>query len=164
MGRLCRPCLIFAFFVFLLFPAHAQDVKQSKNRPDIFVAPLLEIIGYSGKGLAFGGGFTAGVEDNGYALGLRLLYVTESDSINTMELNALIRFYISNREQHNGLFLQLNGGSALSSRDEDKVGAVSVGISIGKRIPFGDLIFIEPTVRVGYPYVAGVGVAGGIRF
>ncbi|MCL2706085.1 MAG: hypothetical protein FWE72_07750 [Spirochaetaceae bacterium] len=164
IGRLYRPSLIFVFFVFLLFPSYAQDAKQSKNRPDIFVAPLLEIIGYSEKGLAFGGGLTIGVEDSGYALGLRLLSVAGSDSVNTVELNALIRFYLFNREQHNGFFLQINGGSALSYRDDDTVGSVSVGLSMGKRIPFTNLIFIEPIVRVGYPYMAGVGVVGGIRF
>ncbi|MCL2480514.1 MAG: hypothetical protein FWF38_02260 [Spirochaetaceae bacterium] len=124
----------------------------------------MEGIGYSGEGLAFGGGLAVGAENSGYSLGLRLLYATESDSVKTMELNALIRFYFFNRDQHNGLFLQINGGSALSSLDEDKVGSVSAGISVGWRIPFGELFFVEPAVRVGYPYMAGVGVAGGIRF
>jgi len=146
--------------VFLLIPARAQE----KNRPDIFIAPLVELIGFSGKGLAFGGGFALGAENSGYALGLRILYATEGDSINTTELNVFVRFYFFERDQHTGIFLQLNGGSAHYSRDEDDAGSVSAGVSVGWRFPFKKIFFIEPAVRIGYPYMAGVGGAGVYRF
>ena len=102
-------------------------------------------------------------------MGLRFLYASDTDSMITMEFNVLIRFYLFNRDEHKGLFLQANGGASLvSSKKEDaiedkEVGTVSAGIFAGWRFPFGKYFFVEPAIRVGYPYIYGAGVSSGCR-
>ena len=156
-----RAVLISVFMLLFVFSGFSQE----KNRPDIFIAPLFEVIGYSGEGLAYGGGLAFGAEQSGYGVGLRLLYVTEGDSINTMELNAFIRFYFINRFKHEGLFLQVSGGAALSSLEDYNVATFAGGLSAGWRFVFSKkYFFVEPAVRTGYPYKVGVGVSAGLRY
>ena len=103
-------------------------------------------------------------------LGLRFFYALDGESVSTMELNILLRFYLYEKETHTGFFVQLNTGAALCSYDDDKyigkteVGALSIGVSAGWRFAYGKKFFYEPAVRVGYPYVIGLGIAAGIRF
>ena len=103
-------------------------------------------------------------------MGLRFLYASDTDSMITMEFNVFIRFYFFNRDEHKGLFLQANGGAALvssekeSANQDEEVGTFCVGISAGWRFPFGKYFFVEPAIRVGYPYIYSAGVSAGFRF
>ena len=120
--------IVLFFLVFLTFPAYSQNKKQAEKRPDIFIAPVAEVLGYSRDGVAFGGGVALGVEDTGTAMGLRFLYASDIDSMKTMELTVLIRFYLFNQDEHTGLFLQANGGaSLLSIKNEDDIQNEEVG-------------------------------------
>ena len=163
--------IVLVFLVLLTFPAYSQNRKQAEKRPDIFIAPAAEVIGYGRNGSAFGGGVVIGAEDNGKAMGLRFLYAADSESVSTMELNILLRFYFFNTSNaHTGLFVQLNTGVALCSRDNDdngltetEIGLFSMGVSVGWRFPFGKYFFVEPAIRGGYPYIYGAGVSAGCR-
>ena len=155
-----RAVLICAFIFLFVFSGFTQE----KNRPDIFIAPLVEVIGYSGSGFAIGCGMAVGAEISGYGVGLRYLYSTESD-VSTMETNAFIRFYFIDKFQHEGIFLQINGGAALSSLEDYNIATFAGGLSAGWRFVFSKkYFFVEPAVRTGYPYKVGVGVSAGVRY
>ena len=158
----------FAALLLALFPLHLH--AESEKRPDIFIAPLAEVIGFSKEGASFGGGLAIGAEENGKAMGLRFLYAVDSESVSIMELNVLMRFYFFEKDTHNGLFVQLNGGCTLFSHERDNglpeedAGGFSVGVTAGWRFPFSKYFFVEPYIRAGYPYIAGLGVAAGFIF
>jgi len=38
------------------------------------------------------------------------------------------------------------------------------GLRAGYRLPLGDMFFIEPFGRVGYPFMFGIGALAGVRF
>jgi hypothetical protein len=93
----------------------------------------------------------------------------------TVELNFLLRFYLfgmarTASPRNSGLFLQLNGGPVIFARNADdiampsKTGTLSGGLSLGWRFLLGRFFFIEPSVRGGYPFLAGAGLSAGVRF
>ncbi|MBB5226914.1 hypothetical protein DYE50_01925 [Treponema ruminis] len=66
-------------------------------------------------------------------------------------------------DSSSGMFIEgLFGGAVLFINDETKT-VPSAGISLGIRQPFG-ATFIEPYLRVGYPYLFGAGLQFGLRF
>jgi hypothetical protein len=92
-----------------------------------------------------------------------------------LELNFLMRFYFFHMPRaenlgHSGLFIQFNGGPALFAREDTHIAVptdmtlISAGLSLGWRFLLGKHFFIEPAVRTGYPYLAGVGLAAGVSF
>ena len=164
--RFFKVSLVFVFLLLSLFPLHLH--AQSEKRPDIFIAPLVETIGYSREGIAFGGGLIIGAGDDGFAIGLKLLYATDSESSNTLELNFFIRYYLLSPDDHSGLFLQLNGGPVVFNYEEaagipSETSNISFGFTVGWRFPFGEHLFVEPAIRCGYPYILGAGVSAGFR-
>ena len=150
----------------LLFPIYVH--AESEKRPDIFIAPVAEAVGYSMEGIAYGGGLIIGAGDDGLAMGIRLLYATDSEFANTLELNFFIRYYILTPYDHSGLFLQLNGGPVIFNYEEadgipSEIDDMSFGLTVGWRFPLGKHFFIEPAIRGGYPYIAAGGVSAGFR-
>ena len=149
-----------------LFSLHVH--AQSDKRPVIFIAPLAELSGYGLEGIAFGGGFAIGTEDDGFTIGLRLLYATDSESANSLELNFFIRYYVFTPNDHSGLFVQLNGGPVVFNYKKavvipSEAGEISFGFTVGWRFPLGKHFFLEPAIRGGYPYIAGGGLSAGYR-
>ncbi|MBR1403070.1 MAG: hypothetical protein IJ558_02720 [Treponema sp.] len=62
-----------------------------------------------------------------------------------------------------GMFVEgLLGGAVLFINEETKT-VPSAGISVGFRQPFG-MVFVEPYLRLGYPYLFGAGLQFGLRF
>jgi hypothetical protein len=63
-----------------------------------------------------------------------------------------------------GLFLQEDMGIRFSFDDLDPSFSFQGGVSLGFRWAFtpGDY-YVEPYVRGGYPFLAGVGIRGGCR-
>jgi hypothetical protein len=144
-----------------------QTNTNKGSFPDFFIAPLTEVIGYSSKGLAIGGGFALGAGD-GVAIGLRLLYAIDTESVSTLELAVFLRFYLLGSGVHTGPFVQVISGADIHARENDwslsaRAGAFSAGLAAGWRFLLGNRWYIEPVVRVGYPYIAGVGVSAAFR-
>ena len=154
--------IIFLFF-FTAVPARAQNTEKT----DFFIAPLAEILGYSRQGPSFGGGVAVGA-GNGVAIGARFLYAVDTESVNTVELAVFMRFYPGGADACTGLFVQLNAGAFVLGLHEipfafAKSGSISAGIAAGWRFPLGERWYMEPSVRVGYPYMLGAGVAFAFR-
>jgi hypothetical protein len=154
------------FFV----PLFAQDAA----REDIWVSPVFESNWYSVSKVALGGGMALGYGDT-VALGLKVMYFDDTQEFKTVELNFLLRFYPfrmtkSETLSRLGLFIQLNGGPVIFAQNENnlempsKTGTFSGGLSLGWRFHLGRYFFLEPSVRGGYPYMAGAGLSAGVRF
>jgi hypothetical protein len=45
-----------------------------------------------------------------------------------------------------------------------EVGTISIGLGVGWRFLLGNLFFIEPAIRGGFPYIVGAGLSAGVRF
>ena len=166
--RLIKLYLILLFLLFPLFVVHAQDPKSSDRLADIFIAPLAEVIGYSRKGPAYGGGLAIGAGDFGYAIGLRVLYAVDTESVHTLELNFFVRYYFLTPDDHQGPYFQINAGPAVFSYNEivsipSEVSEITASLVFGWRVPLSKSFFVEPAVRVGYPYIVGAGVSAGFR-
>ena len=155
--------LIVLFIVLSAVLTHAQSTEKT----DIFIAPLAEVIGFSFKGPAFGGGFALGA-GNGVAVGARFLYAVDTESIHTFEIAFFMRFYFKGADACTGPFGQLNIGAAIHEHEHaafpiTKLGVFSAGIAAGWRLPLGKRWYFEPSVRAGYPYLVGTGVAFAFR-
>ena len=165
--------LFFVSFFMVLFSvsARAQTTEQPvypTEHQDFFIAPLAEVIGYGRKGPNFGGGLAIGA-GSGAAIGARLLYAADTESVNALELAVFIRFYFFGPEASAGPFVQINAGTAVFARESAvslpaQVGTISAGLAAGWRFLLGNRWYIEPAVRAGYPYISGTGVSAGFRF
>jgi hypothetical protein len=150
----------------------AQD--RTSAFEDFWVCPVFESGLYGVSNIGIGGGAALGYGDR-VAFGLKVLYWNDLETLRALELNFLMRFYFFHMSRatalgHSGLFIQFNGGPVLFARDETHIAVptdmtlISAGISLGWRFLLGRYFFIEPAVRAGYPYLAGVGLAAGVCF
>ena len=151
------------FFIFSFAPLFAQ---QPEN---VFIAPITEVNGYGWSSAAYGGGLTMGAGTGG-ALGLNLIYATDSANFTFIEIQFFVRAYIYGENAYSGPFMQLGVGpaiyiDAISTAGEQSAdyGNFSIGLTTGWRFLAGRYIFIEPALRLGYPYLAGVNLSIGVQ-
>ena len=97
-----------------------------------------------------------------YAVGVTVTASNNLSGISVIEPAALFRWYFLGREQ--GWFGQTDAGGFFASEDGETVTLFMVGIRGGLRMPFGNKFFIEPYVRVGYPFFFGIGAMAGMEF
>jgi hypothetical protein len=152
-------------------PSFAQE--QVPERRDIWVCPVFETSFYSLSKLAFGGGLALGYGDK-VALGLKVTYWTDRDEVRSLELNFLVRLYFStfyrpSAAAPSGPFIQFSGGPVIFAYKSNfeipaEKGVFSAGLSFGWRFLIAKYFVIEPAIRAGYPYIAGVGLSAGVRF
>jgi len=84
-------------------------------------------------------------------------------------MDLLLRFYLFGKDAFWGpsiqfiggaTFLNYQGGFAIPSN----TGIFNAGFGFGWRFIFVNRFFVEPNIRIGYPYFFGIGVSAGIRF
>jgi hypothetical protein len=74
--------------------------------------------------------------------------------------------YFFSLDANNGPFIQASGGPIIYSDTRPEIsgyGNISAGLSTGWRFLLGKHFFIEPVIRIGYPYLIGGGVSTGFR-
>ena len=156
---------IFIAFLFILAPLSAQQ------RENIFIAPITEVNGYGWNSAAYGGGLTIGAGTGG-ALGLNLLYAADSEYFSFMEIQFFARAYIYGKNAYSGPFVQIGLGPVIytdispeagAGDQNEGYGSFSAGLTAGWRFLTGRFIYIEPAVRLGYPYLAGVSLSIGAQ-
>jgi len=163
------PRKLFLFVLFILIPltvAFAQS--EPPQREDIWICPGGEMAFYSVSGPAWGGGLAFGY-GSGTSIGLKANWFICPDGINTLELNFLFRIYFLGSSAFSGPFIQITGGPAFFTNTggvdvPSEFGMISAGLGLGWRFILGNLFFIEPSIRGGYPYILGAGLSAGIRF
>ena len=158
---------IILFMVFLsAVPVFAQS---NDSEGDFWVCPVAEIAMYSISNAAYGGGVALGY-GRGASIGFKISYLADAaGEVTTLELDFLFRLYFFGKDRSSGPFIQFNAGPALFAQEErlgipSEIGILSVGLVFGWRFLFGRYFFIEPAVRAGYPYIAGVAFSGGFRY
>ena len=114
----------------------------------------------------FAGGAVFGFDYNlpyFFALGLTVTYSNNFSGISVIETAALFRWYFL-ENGYTGFFAQADAGAYLVLEDGEFIPLFMGGLRVGFRLPLGELFFIEPYGRVGYPFVFGIGVMAGMRF
>ena len=153
--------LLFVFFLIIAPGAFTQE------RAEFFAAPVAEAGMYSREGIALGGGAMLGYGENGKAIGIRACYSTSAD-LRTLEATIFLRFYLMNREDNDGLFLQAESGAAMFGRGgymvPMEINAISLGIVCGWRFIIWNPVFFECAVQAGYPNLFSARLCMGVRF
>jgi len=143
------------------------DLTKPEKQKDLFVALLVESMGYSRYNIAGGGGILFGGSLDGKGIGLKLLYVQDPENFIFLETLAHIRLYLSHEKDNTGIFLQAEGGIVLFSYEKFEItGYYSFvgGLSAGWRFMMNNQWYIEPFIRAGYPYIFGAGFSTGFKF
>ncbi|MCL2705691.1 MAG: hypothetical protein FWE72_05735 [Spirochaetaceae bacterium] len=142
----------------------ASFAQSSGKKEEISISPVAEINLYTASNIGTGGGLAISYGD-GISLGVKGLYFTDLDTLTTIEILTFVRFYILDFNGNSGLFAQIEGGPAFFfEKDDDMKGMISGGVTIGWRFVLSKHWYVEPVVRGGYPFIAGVGVSGGVKF
>jgi len=143
--------------------------QSGQEREDFWISANMDAAMYTYSGVSWGGSLSLGYGD-GTSIGLKASWFYICEGVNTLELCFLFRFYFFGSQANSGPFVQFAGGPALFFPKDigislpAKLGMISAGLDIGWRFLIGKLFFIEPSVRAGYPYIAGGGISAGIRF
>lgn len=89
----------------------------------------------------------------------------EENSIYTLEPAGFLRIYLvsPSGEPSTGIFIEADGGLSFIFVDDDTKYSTSGGINLGFRKGLNSF-YIEPNLRVGYPYMFGAGLNFGLRF
>ncbi|MDR0403621.1 MAG: hypothetical protein LBH35_08555 [Treponema sp.] len=155
--------VLLAVFSVLLLAVSAPSVSAQDG---FFIAPALETALFSAEKAAVGAGLAFGY-DGGVTMGYRTLVFVDPDSVVTLEFCLFLRVYLP-PGRRDGLFVQAAAGPSVFARHTPlippKVSATSAGVGVGWRFPLANSLYIEPTLRLGYPYIIGAGVSAGYRF
>ena len=168
-----RNKLLFLVLYIFLFavPVFAQDrpAAPAAAKGDLWICPGADVAMFSISHVAYGGGVALGY-GRGTAIGFRAAwFIDGSGQVTTLEFSFLLRLYFLGAVSCSGPFIQLTAGPVLFAEEENmaipsSLGVVSAGLSVGWRFLLGRYLYIEPAIRGGYPYIAGVGVSAGIRW
>jgi hypothetical protein len=118
----------------------------------------------------FAGGAVLGFDFNlprFLAVGLTVTYSNNFSGISVIEPAALFRWYFLGNVRSDffqGVFAQADIGAYLVLEDKELTPLFLGGIRGGFRLPFGEMFFIEPYGRVGYPFLFGIGAMAGVKF
>jgi len=172
-----KSLFLFLLCLFLSVAAYAQFENELPEYPlpsqpresrDFWILSGGETAMYGVSSMAYGGSLALGY-GNGTAIGLKAAWFFSPEGTTTLEINFLFRFYFLGRESSSGPFAQFSGGPALFfAKDEivipSQTGMISAGLSFGWRFIFAEKWFAESSIRAGYPFLGGAGVAAGMRF
>ena len=155
-------------FLLVCLPLSAQGTAAQPE--EFWISPGADIALYSPVSVSYGGGITIAY-GSGTSIGVKVSWLIDQGGwVNVMEFEFLFRLYFSGSSANSGLFIQLEGGPAIYFGNEEnisfpaRIGIPAIGLALGWRFLLGNTFFIEPSVRAGYPYIAGAGLSAGIRF
>lgn len=162
--------LLFHTYIFNRTSKSEQLLGRASTYYKGALGVISEINKNSIENVAFGGGISFD-----YAIirklsaGIKILAsgdaFEKSASIFTMEFLPFARFYVcsASGEPVTGLYVEAQAGKTFIFVDSEAKSAIDGGIAVGYRHPF-DFLFIEPSLRCGYPYLFGIGLTIGGRF
>ncbi|MCL2557237.1 MAG: OmpA family protein [Treponema sp.] len=105
-----------------------------------------------------------------FMLGSKNIINFSSDNIIALESQAYFRWNflrLGRPERQTNIFAQGGIGLLAAYRGADVTmtrGSVLADFTAGLTIPISDRWFIEPSIRAGYPFIAGASLTAGIRF
>jgi len=119
----------------------------------------------SAVGFALSFDYNLPISKSAFATGFTVIgNVNFTDTV-VLEFTALFRWYFLGKG-YTGWFAQADAGISFISEDGNKKlpAPVSIGVRTGYRLPLVSSFFVEPYVRIGYSFLFGIGVIGGMRF
>jgi hypothetical protein len=123
----------------------------------------MEINLYAPEYVAGGAAFT--IEHNfaqSFAMGLSFTASGNGQGHNVVEPALLFRWYFLGRG-HTGFFAQADLGASVLSGGGEMRSLLLAGLRGGYRLPLGQLWYVEPYARAGFPFALGIGIMGGLR-
>jgi len=140
----------------------SDDISDNIN--GIFASAGAEINANSREGTALGGVLNLGVDFfRQFAGGLRLTFSHNLDETSSIEPQAFFRYYLPLSFDTGVFFIQADIGAAIFFEDNESYPAFSGGLTIGWRYEIIENIYVEPHVRMGYPFFWGAGISAGIK-
>jgi len=97
-----------------------------------------------------------------FAAGAFVNASTNFSGFGIIEPAALFRWYFPGGGYAGG-FLQADLGISLIPEDGEVIPLFLGGIRGGYRFPIGEMMYVEPFGRFGYPFMFGIGVVAGLR-
>jgi len=98
-----------------------------------------------------------------FAIGMTITTSANFSNAIVLEPAGMFRWYFLGGG-HTGFFAQADIGAYLIFEDGIFYPLFLGGLRGGYRLPFGSMFYVDPYVRVGYPFVFGIGASAGIRF
>ena len=145
----------------------AQDVSLDKANREMAASMGMEFNMNSRDNFAgafiFGFDYNLPVSDVRLATGLTFSISNNFFGITVLEPVALIRWYFKEIE-HMELFAQIDLGTFIVLEKQGASTLFLGGLRSGFRLPLGEMLYIEPFGRLGYPFAFGFGASAGVRF
>ena len=165
-----RPFVSFvvSLLLFFLVSTVSSQETDTEKHGDFWINPGAEIALYGKTGPAYGGGLSLGY-GSGSSMGFKAAYFYDTEGFSILEFNFLIRWYFQGRTNTAGPFIQFGCGPVFITEEKKPFGtsagtaSISAGLGLGWRIPLGKRFFLEPGIRVGYPFFAGAGLSAGFH-
>jgi hypothetical protein len=170
MRLFMRKCSFVVLILFLtagvfaprVYAQEAQESGADGKRAAVSIGPEWNMNSRKN----FAGGAILGFDYNlgsSFALGINAAASNNFFGITVIEPAALFRWYFL-PDDHTGWFVQADIGAYLIFEDGEITTLFMGGLKGGIRLPFGDMFFVEPYGRIGYPFAFGIGVMAGIKF
>jgi len=157
--------LFISLLLFLTCPLFALDWWPPEGG---FIGIGPEINAHTREGLAIGGGLTLGIDLNEYfTAGLRNSFFHNTDTVGAFEILGIFRYYLPwlhLPKSNDGPFVQAEIGAVFFFEYGHAFPSFSGGLAAGWRFNLGELFYIEPALRGGYPHFWGLSVTAGIKF
>jgi len=177
-----KPFFLVILILFATFAIYAQggilteysaeakeiDIDLLTKKTDFWISLGADTAFYSALSPSYGGSFSFGY-GAGSSIGIKAVYFFNVENFNLLEVDLLLRFYFFGRNSYSGPFMQFIGGASLINYQGNfavpaNTGIINAGLSFGWRFLFINRFFVEPSVRVGYPYLIGASAGAGVRF
>jgi len=122
-----------------------------------------ELNGNSHIGIVTSIDLTLGLDINRtFGIAAKTAYHHDMNYVNTIEPRLLLRLYLTPANIRP--FIQTETGAVVIRAADNNYCKFSAGITAGCRFTMTRLLYIEPALRLGYPYLWGAGITAGFRF
>jgi len=167
--------LLAGLLIFFTNFAYAQEENSAEKdntaksliaRPNFWVGFGFNTGFYAPEGLSLIGAHFALGYGSGSSIGFMASYFLNPKS-NVLELDLLLRFYLSGKNASLGPFLQFVGGASLLNNKLDIIvpantGIFNAGLGFGWRLIGFNKFYWEPSIKIGYPYYCCIALSVGI--
>jgi hypothetical protein len=178
-----KSLLLVVFLIFFpIFAVYAQEKNSAEDaaeteenaseakikKPEFWMGSGIGMAFYNTDGFTYDAHFTFGY-GLGSSIGIKTSLFFGTQNINILELDLLVRFYFLGKDAYWGPFIQLIGGASLIDFNNafevpSSTGVINAGLGFGWSFLVNNNFFVEPNIRLGYPYYFALGVSAGVRF
>ena len=149
-------------FPFLIFPVFSESrTRGTKNALGIGIEWNMNANSNHTGGLALAYDFNFSKSS---AFGVSMGACTNFSGFTAIQPAVMYRWYIWGIENHTGFYMQADLGAYIILMDGDVFTNFLAGLRGGFRFPLASMVYFEPYIKAGYPFMIGIGVTAGLRF